>query len=97
MIPGEDARIDNIACLSLAILFVANFFQPLHRAAVELFGDGDMRHRRDGRGTVPVFRVRWNPDNIPFSYLLDRDSPLLNPTDSERGRLERAPFTAAQS
>ena len=31
---------------------------------------------------MPVFRSCRNPDNIPFSYLLDWTSPLLNPADS---------------
>jgi len=43
-----------------------------------------MRHGRRRRRTVPVFYAPWNPDNVTFSDLLGRASPLLNPACARR-------------
>ena len=73
--------IDNLDRLSLAIFFIAYLFHPGDGIAIEFFCDGGMRHRGGWRGSVPVLCSGWNPDDIPFSYLLNRASPLLNPTN----------------
>src|SRR3954447_14640239 len=72
--------IDNLDRLSLAIFFIAYHFHPGDGIAIEFFCDGGMRHRGGWRGSVPVLCSGWNPDDIPFSYLLNMASPLLNPT-----------------
>lgn len=52
----------EIRVTSRLILFVADFFQPVHGFAVERFLNGDVRHRRGGRGTVPMFLARQKPN-----------------------------------
>jgi hypothetical protein len=41
---GDSSLIDDLFALAVAILFITYPIQPRHRAAIELFGDGDMRH-----------------------------------------------------
>lgn len=38
----------------LAVLVVADLFQPVDNLAVERFGDGDVAHPRPGGGAVPI-------------------------------------------
>jgi len=79
---GDLPLIDNLDRLSLAIFFIAYLFHPGDGIAIEFFCDGRMLHRVGWRGSVPVLCSCWNPDDVPFSYLLDWASPLLNPTDA---------------
>src|SRR5262249_24319824 len=59
------------------VLFVADRFHPVHRLAVELFLDGDVRHGRGRRGAVPVLLARREPDHVARPDLLDRAAPAL--------------------
>jgi hypothetical protein len=59
------------------VLFVADFFHPVHGLAVELFHDGDVRHGRACRGAVPMLLTRRAPDHVTRPNLLDRASPAL--------------------
>src|SRR5438132_4051148 len=69
-----------IANSSLAVLFVADFFHPVHDLAVECFLNGDMRHGCGGRRTMPMLFARRKPDHVAGVYLLDRASLALHPT-----------------
>jgi hypothetical protein len=42
------------------------------QAAIELFGDGDVRHGRGGRGAVPVLLAGRDADDVAGPDLLDR-------------------------
>ena len=69
---------------SLAVLFVAHVFQPIDDLAVELFLDGDMRHGRGRRGTVPVLLARREPDHVAGMDFLDRAALPLDPAATGR-------------
>src|ERR1039457_4490125 len=62
---------------SAAILFVADLFQPVHGFAVELFLNGDVRQGRGGRGTVPMFLARREPDDVARPDFFNRAAPAL--------------------
>src|SRR5690349_22316016 len=59
------------------ILFVADLFHPVNSLSVEPFLNGDVRHRRGRRGTVPMLLPWWEPDHVAGPDLLDRPSPAL--------------------
>src|SRR5438094_7662524 len=59
---------------SLAVLFVADFFHPLHDLAVKRLLDGDVCHCCCRRSAVPMFQARREPDYIAGTNLLDRTS-----------------------
>ena len=65
---------------SLAVLFVADFFQPVHRLAVERFLNGDMRHGRRRRGAVPMLFAWRDRDHIAGMNLVNRTALLLHPS-----------------
>src|SRR4051812_36208549 len=69
---------------SLVVLFVAHVLQPVDDLAVELLLDGDMRHGRGRRGTVPMLLARWEPDHIAGMDLLDRAALPLDPAATGR-------------
>src|SRR5437879_10922401 len=46
------------------VLLVADLFHPVHRLAIELFLNGDVRHGGGWRGTVPMLLTRWDPDPV---------------------------------
>src|SRR5438876_2688985 len=50
--------------MSLAILFVADFLQPVDRLAVEPFLNRDVRHGGGWRSAVPMLLARRDPDHI---------------------------------
>src|SRR5439155_2475900 len=56
---------------SLAVLFVADFFHPLHDLAVECFLNRDVRHRGGRRSPMPMLQARREPDHIAGTNLLD--------------------------
>src|SRR5271166_237996 len=77
---------------SLAILFVAHVFQPIDDLTVELFLDGDMRHGRGRRGTVPMLLARREPDHVTGMDFLDRAALPLDPAatgDDDEGLPQR--------
>src|SRR5438128_10302875 len=69
---------------SSLILFVADLFQPVGGLAVETFLNGDVRHGRGCRGTVPVFLTRLEPDHVTRPNFLDRTTPALYPAAASR-------------
>src|SRR5437016_1771211 len=73
------------ACfLSLAVLFVADLFHPVHDLAVECFLNRDVRHRCGGRSTMPVPLAGWKPDHVTGPNLLYRAALALRPTATAR-------------
>ena len=58
--------------------------QPIDDLAVELLLDGDMRHGRGRRGTVPVLLARREPDHVAGMDLLDRAALPLDPAAAGR-------------
>src|SRR5438270_9671008 len=61
------------------VLFVADLFHPIGGLAVETFLNGDMRHGRGWRGTVPMFLTWLEPNHVPWPNDLDRTTPALYP------------------
>jgi hypothetical protein len=61
------------------VLFVADLFHPLDHLAVELFLNGDMRHRRCWSRAVPMFLARRKPDHVAGPDFLDQAAPSLRP------------------
>ena len=43
-----------------------------------------MSHTRACRSSMPVFLVRWNPDDVTLPNFLDLTAPLLNPAPASR-------------
>src|SRR3989440_12548659 len=66
------------------VLFVADLFHPVGGLAVETFLNGDMRHGRGWRGTVPMFLTWLEPDHVPWPNDLDRTTPALYPAAAIR-------------
>ena len=44
----------QLVCFGGLVLFVADLFHPVNRFAVELFLNGDVRHGRGRRSTMPI-------------------------------------------
>ena len=65
-------------------MLVADLFHPVDGLAVELFLNGDMRHRRGRRGAMPVLLTRRKPDHITRPDFLDRPAPALHPAAARR-------------
>src|ERR1700752_2552092 len=59
------------------VLFVADLFHPVGGLAVETFLDGDVRHGRGRRGTVPMFLARREPDDVPRPDFFNLPAPAL--------------------
>jgi hypothetical protein len=66
------------------VLFVADLFQPVDNLPLQLFLNGDVRHGRSWRGSMPVLLVRREPDHITGPDLLDRAAPPLRAAKSSR-------------
>src|SRR5262245_4785499 len=78
-------RVGNAAAAaSLAVLLIADLFQPVHGPALDRFLDGDMRHRRRRRCAVPVLLAGRKPDHVARPDLLDRAALALRPAAAER-------------
>jgi len=60
------------------ILLVGDRLQPVHGLAVELFLNGDVRHRRGRRGTVPVLLAGRYPDYVAWTDFLNWSALALN-------------------
>src|SRR2546423_1194376 len=73
----------NVRTLSL-VLFVADLFHPFDGLAVELFNNGDVRHRPRRSSTVPMLLTRRTPDNIAWPNFLFRTALALYPAASGR-------------
>src|SRR5213076_1724103 len=77
---------------SRAVLFVADFLQPIDSFAVELFLDGDVRHGGGWRCAMPMLLTRGKPNHIIRMNLLDRTVLALYPTATgcdDQGLTER--------
>ena len=60
-----------------SVLLIADLFQPVDYLAVLLFLNGDVRHARGRRGSMPVFLAGREPDHITRPNFLDRAAPAL--------------------
>src|SRR5205823_6001743 len=69
--PNRRSGFARVRRPSAAILRVRHLLQPFDDLAVLDLLDGDMAHRRGGRGPVPVFLARREPDDVTGPYLLD--------------------------
>ena len=63
-----------------AVLFVADFFQPLHDLAVKRVLNGDVRQRGRRSGAMPVLLAGRKPNHIAGPYFFDRTANPLHPT-----------------
>src|SRR5271166_3420012 len=61
------------------VLFVRNFLHPVDGAAVELLGDGDVRHGRGGGRPVPMLLAGREPHDVAGPDLLNRAALALRP------------------
>src|SRR5260221_1016043 len=66
------------------VLFVADLFHPVDDLAVELFLNGNMRHGRGSRGTMPMLLAWREPDHIAGVDLLNGTALPLDPTPTAR-------------
>src|SRR5271156_461250 len=64
------------------VLFVADLLHPVDRLAVELFQNGNMRHRGGRRGAVPMLLAGRTPDYVAGPDFLFRFAPTLRPAAS---------------
>src|SRR5512133_1470546 len=69
---------DSIIFLSL-ILLVTHVLHPISGLTGFLLHNGDMRHGRRWRGTMPMLFARMTPDHISRPDLLNRTIPALDP------------------
>src|SRR5260221_13591275 len=66
------------------VLFVADLFHPVDDLAVELFLNGNMRHGRGRRGTMPMLLAWREPDHIAGMDLLNGTAPAFDPPATAR-------------
>src|SRR5947209_2442425 len=69
---------NDLPARSALVLFVADLFHPIDGLAIETFLNGDVRHGRGWRGSVPMFLTRWEPDHVTRPNVLDRLPPALD-------------------
>jgi hypothetical protein len=62
----------QLVCFGGLVLFVADLFHPVNRFAVELFLNGDVRHRRRRRGAMPMLLARRELDHVTGPNFFDR-------------------------
>jgi hypothetical protein len=77
-------------------LGIADLLHPFDLFAVgQLFRQSDVRHCGVCRGSVPVFLVGPNTDNIAWSDFLRLTTPFLHPPHARRHneRLTQRSFT----
>src|SRR5438270_13448462 len=65
--------------ISGLVLLFTHVFHPIHNLAVLLFLDGDVRHGRGRRSSVPVFLAGREPDHVTGTYFFNRTAPPLRP------------------
>jgi hypothetical protein len=76
----DEARHETIPSVpSAAILLVRNLLHPVDGAAVELLGDGDMRHGRGAGCPVPVFLTGREPRDVAGPDFLEGTALALHP------------------
>jgi hypothetical protein len=79
----DEARHETIqSCPSAAILLVGHLLHPVDGAAVELLGDGNVRHGRGGGGPVPMLLAGRKPYDVAGPDLLNRAALALRPAKS---------------
>jgi len=61
-----------------------HFLHPVDGPAVPLLLNGDVRHARGRRGSMPVLLTRRDPDDVTRPDHLDSTAPLLNPAGASR-------------
>ena len=66
------------------VLFVADFFHPIDRFAVQRFLNRDMSHRGRRRSAMPMLFTGRKPDHITGPDFLDRAASALRPTKTGR-------------
>jgi len=59
------------------VLIFTDVFHPVDNLTIELFLDGNVRHGRCWRGTVPMFLIWRKPDDVTRSNFFDRAAPAL--------------------
>ena len=59
------------------VLFIADLFHPVHGLSVELFLNGDVRHRRRGRRAGPLAEGREPFRLISIRFLLETDATIV--------------------
>ena len=59
-------------------MFGSDRFHPVRVIAIKVFGDGDVRHRRGFRRTVPMLLPCREPNGIAGPDFLDRSALALN-------------------
>jgi hypothetical protein len=64
-------------------LLVAHLLHPFDGFAIERFLDGDVRHRRVGRGAVPVLLAGRKPDDVAGADFLNWTALALHPAAAE--------------
>lgn len=62
------------------VLLVGDVFHPVHRFAVELFLNGEVRHGRGRCSAMPMFFSRRKPNDVAWPDFLDRASLALSAT-----------------
>src|SRR5207244_8870370 len=73
---------------SLSILLVADLFHPVHNFPVECFLNGDVRHGRCRRSTMPMFQSWRKPNHVTGPNFFNRSALPLHPANA-RGDNER--------
>src|SRR5450756_1715577 len=69
---------------SNAVLVVAHVLHPVDGLAIELLCNGNVRHTRRCRRTMPMFLTRREPHHISRSNLFHRPSLSLRPATPSR-------------
>src|SRR4051812_37703409 len=81
---STSSLMESFSETSPAVLPVAHVFQPVDDLPVERLLDGDVRHGRGRRGSVPVLLARREPDHVAGTDLLDRAALPLDPAAAGR-------------
>src|SRR5438046_5570168 len=63
----------------LPVLLVGDLFHPVNHFAILLFLDGDVRHGRGWRGTMPMLLAGREPDHVTGVDFLNRSAFALGP------------------
>lgn len=66
------------------VLLIRNMLHPIHKPALKSLLDGNMRHRRTPRCSMPMLFPRPEPDHVPWMDLLDCIPRPLHPPAARR-------------